>query len=89
MNALSMTRAEFIRLLPTPEEIEQQQRRNAELRRLRVCAELSREIARIVDRFPRMSYRQIAAELGPDEGTYLLELIDRLEIESQECGQVH
>jgi hypothetical protein len=88
MNALALSRAEFIRLLPTPEEIEQQQRRRAELRRLAECARLAQLMAEIVDRYPGKPYRQVAAQLGPDEGTYLLELIDRLEIESQECGQV-
>jgi hypothetical protein len=87
MTTLSLSRAEFLELLETTEAVIQQ-RRHAELRRLRRCAQLAREIARIVDRYPRKPYRQIAAELGVDEGTRLLELIDLLEAESREYEPV-
>jgi hypothetical protein len=46
MTTLSISREEFVALLETT-EVCIQQRSRAELRRLRVCAELSREIARI------------------------------------------
>jgi hypothetical protein len=84
MSTLSLSREEFIALL----EDCIQQRSKAELRRLRVCAELSRQIAEIVDRFPRKGYQEVAAQLGVDEGAHLLWLIDQLEIESQECRPV-
>jgi hypothetical protein len=78
MTTPAMSRDEFIALL----EDCIQQRCRAELRRLRICAELSEQIAVIVDQHPGKGYRQVAAELGPDEGTHLLELMDRLEAES-------
>ena len=76
MSTPALSRAEFIRLLlPTDEEIEQE----VEGRRLRKCAELARAIAEIVDQPQQRgrSYRQIAAELGVDEGTRAVVAADR------------
>ena len=80
MNTLALsTRPSSVSLL----EESIRQRRKGEYRRLRVCARLAQLIAEIVDRYPGVPYKQVAAMLGPHEGSYLLELIDRLEAESQ------
>jgi hypothetical protein len=85
MNALPMSRAEFIALLPTPREL-QRRRRKAEERRLRVYARLTQLIAAIADQHPGTSLHEVASILPPDEATMLLELIDRLDHESRVYG---
>jgi hypothetical protein len=84
MNALSMTRSEFRSLLPPPDEI-YKRRRAAEKRRMRVCSKLAALIGEIADASPHpgMSLRELAAILPADEGTFLLELVDRLDHESR------
>ncbi len=80
----TMSRDEFCTLLEDCIE----QRRRAEYARLRKCAQLSRQIAIILDAHPRRSYREVAASLGPEQGSYLLLLIDELEMWSRETHPV-
>ncbi len=87
MSTLAMSREEFCALLPTPQQ-SRRRRREAEQRRLAVCAKLTELIDGITKQHPGKTPREIAAALPVDEATFLLELVDRLEIESQEYRQV-
>jgi hypothetical protein len=86
MTPLSMSRNEFVALLAV-EQDEMQAHRAAEHRRLARCAELSAQVAAVLDRHPGKGFKEIAASLPVAEGTRLLALIDQLEIEAQECRQ--
>ncbi|WP_158750258.1 hypothetical protein [Acidobacterium sp. S8] len=57
-------------------------------RRLSICAAIEAKIARIAKKHPGLPLLELAEKLPADEGERLLQMIDELEIQSQETRAV-